>query len=617
MLHISVLPFDADGCADGSKIHRFGQCVESGLLIAALTAIVLLPLSEASMRLIGKSGIPGVSATVQHLVLVVSLIGAVIASRQDRLLSLSSLHAVLPCTWIPWIRAFSKTVSIAVSLWLAWSGWKFVEVESALNTHLAFGIPVWWIQAVMPAGFFMISLHLAFHAGGAWPERMAAVVASLVLAWTINLLQSESAAFWMALQLGVLMAATVLGAPLFVTLGGASLIFFMSDDLPVAALALNHYQLVINPILPSLPLFTLAGYFLAESRAPERLIRVFNGMLGSVRGGSVVVSVLLCVFFTCFTGASGVTILALGGLLMPLLVSTRFSGRNALGLITAAPAAGILLPPALPVILYAVVAEQDIRAMFAAALIPGLMIAAMLMFWGVYRSPTQPCANSYDGGKVAPLIWHAKWELLLPVVTGVSLFSGFATPVEAASITACYAFVSTVLIHRDLKPRDLPRVVTECGVLIGGVLLILGVALGLTNFMVDAEVPGRLVDLVKRLIESPVVFLIGLNLFLLLTGCLMDIFSAIVVVAPLIIPLGSAFGVDPLHLGVIFLANLELGYLTPPVGMNLFFSSYRFNKSMYELYRAVMPVYPVLLAGVMLITFVPSLSSYLPSLLNH
>jgi tripartite ATP-independent transporter DctM subunit len=407
----------------------------------------------------------------------------------------------------------------------------------------------------------------------------------------------------------------VLGAPVFVALGGSALLLFWAEDLPTVSLSIDHYRLVVNPSLPAIPLFTLAGYFLAESGAPRRLVRVFDALLGGFRGGAAAVTVLAGAFFTAFTGASGITILALGGLLMPLLRGVGHSERSALGLVTSSGSLGVLLPPSLPLILYAIVAKQPIQEMFLGALLPGLTMALLLLLWGRHTAgPAQAQRRRFDAGELRGAVWDAKWELGLPLVAFAALFGGFATPVEASALTALYAFFVTTAVHRDLRlVRDVPRVMVECGLLVGGVLLILGVALGFTNYLVDAQIPDKAIEWAQGTLHSRLAFLLALNVFLLVVGCVMDIFSAIVVVVPIIVPVALAFGVDPVHLGIVFLANMELGYLTPLVGMNVFFASYRFGKPVLEVCRAVLPFLAVLLVGVLLVTYVPWLTSALRS----
>ena len=301
---------------------------------------------------------------------------------------------------------------------------------------------------------------------------------------------------------------------------------------------------------------------------------------------------------------------------MPVLLAARYSEKNALGLLTGSGSIGLLFLPCLPLILYAIIAEIDISQMFLGGILPGTLLVIAAAAWGVFRSPRSGVQKQpFQWSEAGSALWDAKWELLLPVVACVSLFSGFATAVEASAITALYAFIVEVWIYKDLSiRRDLPKVMAECGLLVGAILLILGVALGFTGYLVMAQVPDILIAWVTETIESPLLFLLALNCFLLLAGCIMDIFSAIIVIVPLMVPIGMEFGIDPIHLGIIFLANLELGYLTPPVGMNLFLSSYRFNKPMPVLWRSIIPILLVLLCGVLLITYVPFMSTFLPEL---
>jgi len=461
----------------------------------------------------------------------------------------------------------------------------------------------------------------------------AAVMIASIISWRLRALTAALSsgmvlvvAHWpfhgvspVGLILALLTLATVLGIPAYATIGGIALTLFWGMSQPIAAIPIAHYSLVTNPALPTLPLFTLAGFFLAEGGTPQRLVRLFYALFGRFRGGPAIVTVLVCAFFTSFTGASGVTILALGGLLIPILTRAEYSGKDALGLVTGAGSLGLLLPPCLPLILYAIVARVPINQMFLAGILPAFVMMAATAIWGVRRgAKTTSDAPNWNAREAAQAVWHAKWELLMPVVASVALFGGFATPVEAAAITALYAFLVVTVIHRELNIfSDVPRVMAHCGLLIGGVLLILGVALGFTDYLVDAEVPLRAVAWTTQHVHSPLVFLLLLNLFLLIAGCLMEIYPAIIVEVPLLVPLGAAFGIDPLRLGIIFLANMELGYLTPPVGLNLLMSSYRFGKPVPEVLRSVLPVVAVLAIGVLLITYVPVLTTALPRWLGQ
>jgi tripartite ATP-independent transporter DctM subunit len=592
-----------------APLHR----CENGLLVFALAAMALIPLAEMLLRSTLQVGIPASTALTQHLTLVVGMAGAALAARENRLLAISGLHALLGGLGHV-ARVASSAVTVAVAGALCVAAWQFVASEREVGRHLVAHLPVWVVQSFLPLGFGLIALRAGWHAAPRWPGRLAALAlaATLVAAVLYLPLPRDAVVTAGVIGLGV---AIVLGAPVFVALGGAALLLFWGVELPTVSLPLDHYRLVVNPSLPAIPLFTLAGYLLAESGAPQRLVRVFDALFGRFRGGAAAVTVTAGAFFTAFTGASGITILALGGLLMPLLRGVGHSERSALGLVTSSGSLGVLLPPSLPLILYAIVAKVPMQELFLAAVLPGMTMALLLLLWGRHTAgPARHASKAFDLREAGRALAAAKWELLLPAVAFTALFGGFATPVEASALTALYAFFVVTVAHRDLKPiRDVPRVIVECGLLVGGVLLILGVALGFTNYLVDAQIPDRAIEWATGTLESRVAFLIALNLFLLAVGCVMDIFSAIVVVVPIIVPVAAAFGIEPVHLGIIFLANMELGYLTPLVGMNVFFASYRFGKPVLEVCRAVLPFLAVLLVGVLVVTYVPWLSTALQS----
>ena len=591
------------------------KAVENVALSAALGAMAVLPLGEIALRATLHTGISGAASLTQHFALIASMLGAAVAAREGRLLSLSTVDTLLDGRNAVLARFFTRTVAVIVSALLFLASTEFMLAERAGGNTIVYGIPVWVAQAVLPLGFALLMARLACEAAQNWPARLATLgLAAAVALGAASELPLHNAAALAAI--GAVLAAAVLGSPVFTTLGGVALFLFWSKGLPIAAVALDHYRMVVNPSLPMIPLFTLAGYLLAEGGAPRRLIRVFNALFGGMRGGAAAVTVLACAFFTSFSGASGVTIIALGGMLMPLLVSAGYSQKSALGLLAGAGSLGGLLPPGLPLVLYALVAKLPIEDMFLAGLLPGLLMVALVAVWGLREAPRIPARKrTFDWREVRAALLDAKWELLLPLVAFAALFGGFATPVEAAALTAVYAFVVEVAVYRDLDlRRDVPRVMAQCGLLVGGVLLILGVALGFTNYLVDAQIPERLVDWVSGAVSSRALFLVALNVFLLLAGCVLDIFSATVVLVPLLVPLGGAFGVDPLHLAIIFLVNMELGYLTPPVGMNLFFTAYRFGKPLPEVFRAAFPVFCVLATGLVAVTLVPWLATALPEL---
>lgn len=593
--------------------------LEDGAISAVLAAMMILPLAEAALRRTIHAGIPASTALVQHMVLIVGMLGGAIAAREGRLLLLSTMgEALLRGKWKEISRIGTGAFAAAVTVFLALAAMQFVIAERQGGKILAYDVPVWAVELFLPAGFLVIALRILWRAADGRMGRMLAAAIAAVLAGAAAVWPAASHHF-VDVALAALIVASLLGVPAFVTLGGVALILFRGMNQPIAAIPIGHYSLVTNPSLPTLPLFTLAGYLLAEGGAAKRLVRVFCALFGRFHGGPALVSVLLCAFFTSFTGASGVTIIALGGLLMPILTKARYSEKDALGLLTGSGSLGLLLPPCLPLIVYAIVARVPIEKMFLGGILPAGVMMVATAIWGVRRGPKRTLQRQeFDWREARAALWDAKWELLMPVVAAVTLFSGLATPVEAAAATALYAFVIEVIVHRDLKFfRDLPKVMTECGLLIGGVLLILGVALGFTNYLVDAEVPARAVEWTARTIHSPLIFLLALNAFLLVVGCLMEIYPAIVVEVPLLVPLGAAYGIDPIRLGIIFLANMELGYLTPPVGLNLLMSSYRFKKPVGEVLRAVLPVVVVMTLGVLLITYVPVLTTLLPKLLGR
>jgi len=585
---------------------------ENGLSIATLWAMALLPLLEIIGRRLWRTGIPGSMALVQHGTLWIGFLGGAISARDGRLLSLGGAAGMLP----PGIRTpasvFTGAVSASVSLLLCLAGFTLVRIEWADGRYLLPFLPVWLAEAVIPLGFALVAWRLVRHSSETWGART--VAAALAVAGTLAVwsgLIASRVPFVAALV--VLATAVLLGAPLFAGLGGLAVLLFRHADVPLASIPAEMYRLVTSPTLPTVPLFTFAGYILTAGNVSGRLVRLFRAAAGWMPGAIAVVAVLVCGFFTTFTGASGVTILAMGGILLPALLEEKYPERFSIGLLTSSGSLGLLFPPCLPVILYAVVGGIAVDRMFLGGLLPGLLLVLLMLAWAV-RTGVLSAARRvpFSIGELKEAAWDAKWDILLPVIVLLGIFGGFTTIVEAAAMTVLYAFLIETFVHRKLSVRkDLGRVGTESATLIGGVLIILATAMGLTSYMVDAGVPGKILSWVKSAIHSRVLFLAVLNLFLLAVGSLMDIFSAIVVVVPIITPLAPVFGVDPVHLGVIFLANLQVGYLTPPVGMNLFLAAYRFERSLGEVYRSVVPFLLILLLGVLAITYIPALSTIL------
>ena len=403
------------------------------------------------------------------------------------------------------------------------------------------------------------------------------------------------------------------GAPLFTIIGATAMLAFTAQEIDASAVIVELYRIGSNPTLVAIPLFTFAGYMLAESKAPTRLVNLSRALFGWIPGGLGVVALITCAVFTAFTGASGVTIVALGGLLYPILTNERYGERFSLGLVTASGSLGLLFPPSLPLILYAVIAKISVDQLFAAGIIPGFILVVALGAYSIRQGIVQRVPRTpFSWREVFIALRATAWEIPLPVLVIGGIYSGLFTATEAAAVTAFYVLVVEVFVYRDIKLfSDVPRVMRESMLLVGAILMIIGTAMGLTNYLVDEEVPMQLFEYTKTFISSPVLFLIVLNMFLIVVGMMMDIFSAIIVVVPLVVPIANAYGINPVHLGIIFLANLEIGYLTPPVGLNLFISSLRFHTPVFTVVRSVIPFTIILLLALLLITYVPELSLFL------
>ncbi len=408
----------------------------------------------------------------------------------------------------------------------------------------------------------------------------------------------------------------LLGAPLFVLILAATLVGFHSAEIDLSVIAIELYRITETPLLIALPLFTFAGYILSESNASERLLRLTRVFIGWMPSGLAIVSLISCAVFTAFTGASGVTIVALGALLLPALIKEGYDEQFSLGLVTTTGSLGLLLPPSIPLILYGIIVQQmnigqefTLTELFMAGLLPALLMIVVLAIWITWRTRNRVFEKtSFSTQEAIEAIKDAAWELPLPVFILLGIFGGFFAVSEVAAVTALYVLIVETFIYKEIKGSQLIKVMKESMQMVGGILLILAISMAFTNYLVDAEVPMRLFEWVKSNIDDRVTFLILLNLFLLVLGAILDIFSALVIVVPLIVPVAIGYGIHPIHLGIIFLANMQIGYFTPPVGMNLFIASYRFNKPITELYRATLPFMMVLLLCVLVITYVPWLS---------
>jgi len=409
-----------------------------------------------------------------------------------------------------------------------------------------------------------------------------------------------------------LLLLAILGAPLFSIIATSAMLGLSREDTDLMNVILDVLGIADLPFLVAIPLFTFAGYLLSESNAPQRLVRMTSALLGWMPGGLAVVALSACAFFTAFTGGSGVTIIALGAILYPALKHDGYADRFNLGLVTSSGSLGLLFAPSLPIILYGVVSEVPIDKLFLAGILPGMLMLAMLAAYSMWtnRRIRKPLA-AFSAKEILAALRESIWEIPLPFVVLGGIYSGFLVVSEAAAITALYVFVVEVLVHREIAWRDMPRIIRAAMVLVGGIMIILGVSMASTNYMISAGIPQMLLEWVSALVANQASFMILLLIFLLVLGAILDIFSAIVLVVPLILPIAAGFGVHPVHLGIVFLAAMELGYLTPPVGLNLFISSYRFEKPILHVYSATFPFLIILLLSVILIAFWPNLSLWL------
>jgi C4-dicarboxylate transporter, DctM subunit len=411
------------------------------------------------------------------------------------------------------------------------------------------------------------------------------------------------------IALGIILLA-FLGVPLFAIIGLSGLVSFYNAEIDSAAIFIELYRVASNPTLIAIPLFTFSGFILAHGKTPERLKRVSQSILRGAPGGIPLAVLMACAFFTALTGASGVTIIALGGLLYPLLLKEKYGENFSLGMITSSGSLGLLFPPSLPLILYGLVAQVSIDKLFIAGILPGLLMILIVSAFAISRS-TRP-TKSFNWTEAKSALTDVVWELPLPFIILVGIYGGFFTVTEAASLTVVFVIIVEAFINKDLDVfKDLPKLMIDSMVLVGSILIIMGTAMGFTNYLVDEQVPMAILATMKQYIHDPLTFLMVLNVFLLLVGCMMDIFSAIIVVVPLIIPIAQSFDVNMVHLGIIFLTNLEIGYSTPPVGINLFIAATRFNKPVLKLYQSVLPFLGLRLVGLILITYVPAISLFL------
>ena len=591
--------------------------VDNGLASVALVGMALIPMIEMLLRPLHGKGIDNASVLVQHLGLMVAMMGAVAAERNGHLSSLG-LGTTLSPDLQAKLHAGGRAGAAMLSGMLCVASWNLVSSEMASGQTLSYGLPLWWMQGFLPLGFGLLACKLAWRSIQAPVWRLLATLI-YPLAGGVVALNMDFQTLPLSFGALVLLALLFMGAPIFAVLGGLGLLLLGHEGLPLAAMALSHYQITVNPSLPALPLFTLAGLVLAKTKASERLSQVFVAVMGGGPVGTVLAVALLCSCFTALTGGSGVTILALGGLLLPLLKAAGYPEQRGMGLVTSASALGVLLAPSVPLIMFAIIAKVPINTMFLAGVIPAVVMVFCLVVFGGYLPMNRSAHPSQTAeavlpvrGHVAATVWRAKWELLAPVVAIGSLVSGLTTPTESAALTAVYAVATQAFAHRELGWARLSECLSQTVQLIGGVMLIMGMALGLTNYLIDAGVPDLATDWVQSITQNKYVFLLALNVFLFFAGALMEIYAAIVVLVPLLLPLAVSYGIDPIHFGIIFLANLEMGFLCPPAGMNIYFASAVFQKPLREVVASVLPAVAAIFVGTLLLSWLPVLVTGLP-----
>lgn len=625
-----------------SKKGNLIRNIENYFSFVILIFIVVLLLVEVIGRTFFSTGIPGSLDYIQHLVLWIAFLGAMITTREGKHLSLSISVENIKDPVKKWIKMAIGFISVNVCTTLTLTSVRFVIVGFDTSQKVGF-LPVHFFLLVMPIGFFIITLRFIKHAEGGLTEKLVissgALVAILFSLHSIFFLVQDISLFinpddfttfdkmegildtynsfyspvlsillWPLVI--ILVSSAILGAPIFIVMGGLAIVFFANSGLSIGDIPQEAYTVLSRNEIPAIPLFTLTGFLLSESKAGERFVGFFKSFIGWLPGGLAIVSILVCAFFTTFTGASGVTILALGGLLSIVLIKRNYKETFSYGLLTGSGSVGLLFPPSLPLIMYGVAAAVSIRDLFIGGIFPGILLVLTLCIMGIYHAVKNNVKRiPFKLKNILGPLKKSLPELLLPIIILVCFFSGFTTLVETGAIAVVYVLIIEVFVYKDIKIKDLPAVFIKGIPIVGGILIILAIAKGFSYYIIDQRIPLHLTAWCEKNITSPVLFLILLNIGLLITGCFMDIFSAILVVAPLVIPLGQLYRIHPVHLGIIFLANLQLGYMTPPVGLNLFLASYRFNQPLVKIYKQVLPFFLAMLVSVLLVTYVPPLTT--------
>jgi C4-dicarboxylate transporter DctM subunit len=589
---------------------RIPRLLENTAAVLVLSCLSIIPVIEIIARTFFRTGVYGSTDYVQHLVLWITFVGGMFASREKRHLALAAGVDALAVRFRNPLKALTSFISVAVVAGLAVASFNFIRL--GLDNSLMVGVfKTRYVAFIMPLGFAVMAIRFVNYAPKGIVYKLAALAGAAVpaLFGTVCAPALPALVWPLAVFLALSLAA---GTPIFVVLGGLAQLFIVKNSGETATLSNEAYTMLTGPTIATIPLFSLAGYLLSESKAGERLVRLFQAAFGWMPGGLTIMAIMVSAFFTTFTGASGVTVIALGGLLSFVLIQSGYKREFSVGFITSCGSLGLLFPPSLAVILYGVVSHVNIRHLFVAGLLPGFFIVTIMAILGMVRSRKDRIKPvPFRVRELALSLKDSVWEILLPVIILVGFFMGFFTLVEMSAISVVYVVIVVVFIKKDIRPGGLPKALLTCVPMVGGVLVVLAVAKGLSFCIIDAEIPTSVSHWAQASIHSKYVFLLLLNGALLLVGCFMDIFSAIIVVVPLIVPLGAAFGIAPVHLGIIFLTNLEIGYLMPPVGINLQLGSYRFNENMARMYRYIFPFVIALFAAVLAITYLPFLSTWL------
>jgi tripartite ATP-independent transporter DctM subunit len=607
--------------------------IEQGFCYTALALMTLLPTAEVIVRRVFHTGIPASSGLLLQLLLAVGIFTGMITTKKAEHLSISLIQYIpAESKFKKFCIVFSGLLSSFVTIIIAWTSLSFIKI--GLTDYIIGFIPERVAALVLPIGYAVIAFRFARLTPVKGPARLLPVLAVLLgtaaafpsiakFIWEFDIpdpaydiidILYDLAYYGRFPSVIILIFAALTGTPLFAVIGGLALVLLMAAGSTMEIVVSQIYVALTKSSIVAIPLFTITGFLLSESKAGERLVKTFRNFFGWLPGGMIVVTVIICAFFTSFTGASGVTILALGGILYSILSEhAQYPDKSSIGILTSVGSIGLLFPPSLPIILVGATSQTNIIHMFAGGFFPGCILVLAVIIFGIATSiKIKIPRERFELKKSLLSLKDSAFEIILPLFLIIGYFSGVFSLVEIGAIAVVYIFIVEVVIHREIKISSLPQVLLKAIPIIGGVLSILALSQALSYFIVDTRVPDNLARWMRATVESKYVFLLLLNLSLLVVGCLMDIFSAILIVLPLVIPLGQAYGIDPVHLGIIFIINLEVGFLTPPIGLNLFLATYRFKKPFLEICRYVFPFLLIQLAVVILVTYVPWFSTFLP-----